>query len=153
GGGAPAITGRVLGPRGAPLPGAEVEAVLRPFAGFDVRAEELARAAEVVARGSTGADGSFRLDVPADLALSVRAGAPGLGRELRQDAFAGDSVELELAEAGTLDVRVRRDGEACARALLELTRQGVPGSAWSGTTDASGHATASGLARGIYTLD
>jgi protocatechuate 3,4-dioxygenase beta subunit len=147
------VRGRVLGPDGAPLPGAHIELVLAPFSGFALLVEEFRRCEQHVAETQSGTDGSFVLDAPAGASLRVRASAPGLATEERADVHAGDEIELVLELPGRLAVEAGGDAGPCAGALVELLRQGSAGTAWTGKTDVAGRAEARGLEPGIFTVE
>lgn len=148
----PPVHGRVCALDGSVLPGAEVEVFEVPFAGFDLPLDDAPALERRLGATRCDARGEFSLDAPSCVPLRVRASSEGLGSEERQHVFAGDEVVFVLAPAGALEVAVSCGAEPCAGAPVDLLRQGITGPVWTGTTDGLGHAVATGLTRGIYTV-
>src|SRR5262245_11773141 len=146
------LRGRVCALDGSALAGAEVEVFEVPFPGFDLLLEDARALERRLGVARCDAHGEFSLDAPGGVSLRVRASAEGLGSEEREHVFGGDELVLALAPSGALEVAVTCESEPCAGARVELTRQGVSGQVWTGTTDELGRVVAAGLTRGIYTV-
>ncbi len=125
-----AIRGLVRGDDGEPLPGATVTAL--PTEGRD--------GTSTVA--TTGADGRFALNAPADGA-SLRIAAPGLVTVTEMRVIPGREIEIRLEKGGSIDGSIRsvEGGGAIPGATVTATARAGGSLAFSdsSTTDTNGH--------------
>jgi RNA polymerase sigma-70 factor (ECF subfamily) len=136
------IVGRVLDPDGIPVTGARLEAVDgRPR---DPRILVVLEEERPELVTTSDAEGHFRLVVPAERALLVRATHADFAPGFVRDAFAGEQRDVTLARGSRLRVAVTAsaDGRALEGAgvsVRSLEGYGSP-QAWSlqGQTDADG---------------
>lgn len=121
------VRGRVLGPRGEPLPGARVEACrAAERAGFDMTTaiRSVAEPEEVLARARTGDDGAYELTLPEGGTYGLRAAAEGFaqaGEPARRYAADTDGIDFWLMPGALLEGRVvdgRQSPVAGARVMI-----------------------------------
>jgi protocatechuate 3,4-dioxygenase beta subunit len=122
-----AVRGRVLGPRGEPLPGARVEACgAAESMGLDMTAaiRSMAQPDEVLARARSGDDGAYELALPEGGTYALRATAEGFaqqGEPARRYAADTDGIDFWLMPGALLQghvVDARQSPVAGARVLV-----------------------------------
>jgi RNA polymerase sigma factor (sigma-70 family) len=151
------VSGRVLGPDGAPVPAADVVVMTCPWRYIQHGAPHFAAGYEVLAPGKAGKDGSFRLSVPRDRwaypaqiahPLQLVASAPGHGPAWRTvmankpDRDEQTALDLRLPPEEVLHGRViDLQGKAAAGVKLSAVRVGkkAPERPDQGPWEFSGH--------------
>ncbi len=157
------ISGRVVGPDGAPFAGAEVSAQID-------RDQAEQRSEGIYGRCDTDPEGRFSIqDLPPG-SYTVRAsgsrswGPSGFSVPYGEVSKSGQvlaeggeitGLELELSKAGTIEGMVRRaSGEpASGAAILVWSESGESQDIWwTGRTDGAGHYVVKGLAAGVWSV-
>ena len=152
------LTGRVTGPAGQPLVGAEVTASASLAEGHGLLDRELRRDRRVAGSTTTGPDGTYRLPLPAGRPFLIRAAAPGLVPAWYAGGRGGMRVDFTLQPGAVLTGTVRRrDGKAVVPGTRLVVRQVVPGGGTvevaAATSDAVGVFRLEALPAGTVTVD
>jgi len=137
----------------APLPGATVTVTRRRNSEFWMPdAERHAR--QPVVTAVTDAEGRFEVAVPRAVPLDVWAAADDHSTARRDHVFAGDDIELRLAEAALLEVLLKRasDGSPVEGALV-LGRDSRRVEQCSARTDRGGRLVFDDLQPGLLTVE
>lgn len=153
-----ALTGRVTGPAGQPLGGAEVTASASPAEGYGLLDRELRADRRVAGTTTTAADGTYQLPLPAGRPFLVVARAPGLVPARRSSCRGGARVDFVLQPGAVLTGTVRRvDGGAVVAGTRIVVRQQLAGGGalpvGAATSDAAGRFRLDGLPAGSCTID
>lgn len=147
------LHGTVVGETGAPVAGARVEAVRRPWLALADMAVLAAGDERPGPRTATGSDGTFALRLRRGEQVALRVHADGFAAVERRRCLAGGRVEVVLPRGRRLTVRVVDDrGAVLAGARLLLTKPNATtveagGSylAMEGRTDEDGRCVFGGL--------
>ncbi len=151
------LTGRVVGPRGEPVPRARIDSL----ESREIRiGAASSRSTGIGSLGSTDDNGRFRLDHLEEGTLDLRFAAPGYksrkisGLDPWQQGGSPLEVILELEQGEAIEGRATGgQGEPIPDAHVTAhSKHPSTDSGWSATSDADGHYRLGGLDPGLYTV-